>query len=215
MRSGGGTAFLDGLRESTALLEGLGGRRAIILVTDGYDENSTTTVDQVVESAEGAQVTVYVVGVGGVAGISLKGENMLRRIAEETGGRVFFPPREPDLVAVAESVATDAHSRYLITYTPNNQKKDGTWRQVSVDVPDGYRVRTRAGYFAPKPPPIHPALEFTVTDPAHGFVNVTADQLELFEDGVSQTIDTFQDRPGDRFERQHEEDRRSGSAVSS
>ena len=193
MRSGGGTAFLDGLRESTSLLDGLEGRRAVILITDGYDENSTTRVDDVIAAAEGSQVTVYVVGVGGVAGISLKGENMLKRIAEETGGRVFFPPREPDLVAVADSVATDAHSRYLITYTPSNQKKDGSWRQVSVDVPDGYRVRTRSGYFAPKPPAIHAALEFTATDPAHGFVNVSADQLELIEDGVEQKIDTFQE----------------------
>jgi VWFA-related protein len=193
MRSGGGTAFLDGLRESTALLRGLEGRRAVILVTDGYDENSTTTVDEVVASAEAAQVTVYVVGVGGVAGISLKGENMLRRIADETGGRVFFPPREPDLVGVAESVATDAHSRYLITYTPSDQKKDGTWREVSVAVPEGYKIRTRAGYFAPKPPPVRSAVEFTVTNASRKFVPVTADDLELFEDGVPQAIDTFQE----------------------
>jgi VWFA-related protein len=193
MRAGGGTAFLDGLRESTTLLKGLEGRRAIILITDGYDENSKSTVDEVLETADAAQVTVYVVGVGGIAGISLKGEQMLRRIADETGGRIFFPPREPDLVGVAESVATDAHSRYLITYTPSDQKKDGTWRQVLVDVPEGYRVRTRAGYFAPKPPAIRPSLEFTVTDPSHGFVNVTAEELELLEDGVEQKIDTFQE----------------------
>ena len=101
MHAAGGTAFLDGLREGTRLLEGLQGRRAIILITDGYDENSTTTLDEVVSVAQSAQVTVYVVGIGGVAGISLKGEMMLRRIADETGGRIFFPPREPDLVGIA------------------------------------------------------------------------------------------------------------------
>jgi len=193
MKAAGGTAFLDGLCEGTKLLTGLDGRRAIILITDGYDENSSTTVDAVVQRAEAAQVTVYVVGVGGVAGISLKGEQMLRRIADETGGRIFFPPREPDLVAIADQVATDAHSRYLITYTPSNQKKDGAWRQVTVDVPDGYRVRTRAGYMAPSPPPIRPALEFTVTDTARGFVDITADDLEVIEDGAVQKIDTFQE----------------------
>jgi len=193
MNASGGTAFLDVLNESTSLLQGLEGRRAIILITDGYDENSTATADAVIKSAEAAQVTVYVVGVGGVAGISLKGEQMLRRIADETGGRIFFPPREPDLVAIADQVATDAHSRYLITYTPSNQKKDGAWRQVTVDVPDGYRVRTRAGYMAPRPPPIRPAVEFTVTDDARGFVDVTADDLEVVEDGAVQKIDTFQE----------------------
>ena len=193
MKAAGGTAFLDGLCEGTKLLTGLDGRRAIILITDGYDENSSTTVDAVVQRAEAAQVTVYVVGVGGVAGISLKGEQMLRRIADETGGRIFFPPREPDLVTIADQVATDAHSRYLITYTPSNQKKDGAWRQVTVDVPDGYRVRTRAGYMAPSPPPIRPALEFTVTDNARGFVDITADDLDVIEDGAVQKIDTFQE----------------------
>ena len=193
MHAAGGTAFLDALRESTHLLEGLEGRRAIILITDGYDENSKSTMADVIREAEAANVTIYVVGIGGVAGISLKGEDALRHVANETGGRIFFPPREPDLVAIADSVATDAHSRYLITYTPANQKKDGGWRAVTVDVPDGYRVRTRAGYFAPSPPPIRPALEFTVTDDSHAFVDVTAGDLEVVEDGVPQTVDTFQE----------------------
>ncbi|PWT81981.1 MAG: hypothetical protein C5B57_09505 [Blastocatellia bacterium] len=192
MRAGGGTAFLDGLLESTQLLQGLEGRRAIILITDGFDENSSSRVDEVIKAAEAAQITVYVVGIGGVAGISLKGEDMLRQVANETGGRVFFPPREPDLISVADSVATDAHSRYLITYTPANQTRDGSWREVSVDVAGAYRVRTRAGYFAPVPPPIRPALEFSIADAA-GFLDVTADDLEVLEDGVSQTIDTFQE----------------------
>jgi len=193
MQAAGGTAFLDGLRESTKLLEGFDGRRAVILITDGYDENSTMPIDQVISAAQTAQSTVYVVGIGGVAGISLKGERMLRRIADETGGRIFFPPREPDLVSIADQVATDAHSRYLITYTPANQRKDGTWRQVAVDVPSGYRVRTRAGYFAPSPPPIRPSLEFTVTDADRDFVDITADDLEVFEDGVAQKLDAFQE----------------------
>jgi VWFA-related protein len=193
MHAAGGTAFLDGLQEGTRLLEGLQGRRAIILITDGYDENSTTTLDDVVSVAQSAQVTVYVVGIGGVAGISLKGEMMLRKIADETGGRIFFPPREPDLVGIAAAVATDAHSRYLITYTPADQSKDGQWRQVAVAVPEGYRVRTRAGYLAPRPPPLHPSVEFRVTDASHEFVDVTADDLEVLEDGVAQTVDTFQE----------------------
>jgi VWFA-related protein len=193
MHAAGGTAFLDVLRESTHLLEGMEGRRAIILITDGYDENSKSTIADVIREAEAANVTIYVVGIGGVAGISLRGEDALRRVANETGGRIFFPPREPDLVGIADSVATDAHSRYLITYTPANQKKDGAWRAITVDVPDGYRVRTRAGYFAPSPPPIRPALEFTVTDDAHAFVDITADDLEVVEDGVVQKVDTFQE----------------------
>ena len=193
MRAEGGTALLDALRDSTELLKGLEGRRAVILITDGYDENSTCKVDEVLTAAESAQVTIYGVGIGGVAGLSLKGEDLLRQIAKETGGRLFLSPREIDLVAVAGAVASDAHNRYLITYTPADQKKDGTWRKVSVDVPDGYHVRTRAGYFAPAPPPIRPAVEFTVKDLSHSYVDVTADDFEVIEDGVALSVDTFQE----------------------
>jgi VWFA-related protein len=193
LKAKGGTAIFDALLTSTKLLEGIDGRRAVILITDGYDENSSSTFEDVLKAAEAANVTVYVVGIGGVAGISLKGESLLRTIADETGGRIFFPPREPDLVPIASSVASDAHSRYLLTYTPKNQKKDGRWREVSVEVPEGYRVRTRSGYFAPAPAPIRPTLEFTVTDNERHFVDVTADDLEVVEDGVAQSVDTFQE----------------------
>ena len=193
MRAAGGTAFLDGLRESTALLENVEGRRTIVLITDGYDENSTTPIEDVLKTVQTAHVTVYVVGIGGVAGISLRGAAMLKRIADETGGRVFFPPREPDLVGIAGAVSTDAHNRYLITYTPENQSHDGKWRQVVVDVPNGYKVRTREGYFAPRPAPIRPSLEFRVTDAAHQFVDIAAEDLEVLEDGVAQKVDTFQE----------------------
>jgi VWFA-related protein len=133
-----------------------------------------------------------VVGIGGVAGISLKGERMLREIAEHSGGRVFFPPREQELVGVAGTVATDAHSRYLITYTPSNQIADGAWRQVQVAVPEGFKARTRAGYYAPAPPPIRPNIEFTVMDASRSYVDVTADDVSVFEDGVGQKVDAFQ-----------------------
>ena len=76
------------------------GRRAIVLITDGYDEHSTSSVDDALAAAKAARATVYVVGIGGVAGISLKGERLLRRIAAETGGRAFFPASEDQLELV-------------------------------------------------------------------------------------------------------------------
>ena len=193
MHANGGTAILDSVRESARLLEGVEGRRAIILITDGYDENSQAKAADVLKSVKEADVTVYGVGVGGVAGISLKGEAMLRSLAEETGGRVFFPPREPDLTSVSDAVAADAHGRYLVSYTPANQQHDGTWRNVSVDVPAGYHARARPGYFAPAPPPIRPFIEFTVTNQSREFSDVAASDLDVIEDDVPQTVDTFQD----------------------
>ena len=193
MTAGGGTSILDGLLDSITLLEGREGRRAVVLMTDGYDENSTHSVDEVLEAAEAAHVTLYAVGIGGVAGISLKGETMLKRLTGQTGGRVFFPPREVDLVPIADEVVADAHSRYLLSYTPSNQRIDGSWRAITVEVPDGYTAKSRAGYFAPKPPPIHTDLEFTVTDSARRFVDIAAEDLQIFENGVPQKADTFQE----------------------
>jgi VWFA-related protein len=193
MRAEGGTAILDALVEGAKLLGGLDGRRAVVLLTDGYDENSTSDTDAVIRSANEVQATIYVVGIGGVAGISLRGERTLRALAERTGGRVFFPPREQDLIQVAQDVATDTHNRYLIAYTPTNQEPDGTWRDISVEVPEGLRSVARPGYFAPAPPPIRPMIEFTVTDGNREFVDLTASELEVFEEGVTQTIDTFQE----------------------
>ena len=193
MRSSGGTAILDGLLEGVRMLDGVDGRRAIVLVTDGYDENSSGSLESVIQAAQAANVTVYPIAIGGVAGISLKGEDMLRDLADQSGGRAFFPPRESDLISIADTIESDTHSRYLLAYTPSDQTDDGTWRKISVDVPEGFKVRARAGYFAPKPPPVRPAIEFTVVNGAHQFVDVTSSDLDVVEDGVSQTVDTFQE----------------------
>ena len=146
-----------------------------------------------IKAVEESQITVYSLAIGGVAGISLRGEDLLRRFADRSGGRVFLPPRDAEVVKAAEQVATDARNRYLITYTPSNQRVDGSWREVTVEVPDGFKARTRAGYFAPKPPPIRPRIEFTVKDARLQFVGVTADDIDVLEDGVEQKVDTFQE----------------------
>jgi Mg-chelatase subunit ChlD len=88
----GGTAISDCLEQVSAMAAGIEGRTVVVLITDGYDEHSSKPVSQSLTDAERSGVTVYVVGIGGVAGISIRGEQLLRRIATETGGRGFFPP---------------------------------------------------------------------------------------------------------------------------
>ncbi|MEQ1574925.1 MAG: VWA domain-containing protein [Vicinamibacterales bacterium] len=193
MKAAGGTAILDALREATRLLDGVEGRRAVILITDGFDENSTIDLDTALETVERSQATVYTVAIGGVNGVSLGAEGILRRLTQRSGGRSYFPWRDADLPAVASEIAADAHNRYVMTYTPSNQKKNGAWRAISVEVPKGYVARARAGYRAASPPPIRPTIEFTVTDESRKQVQIAAEDLEVFEDGVAQTIDTFQE----------------------
>ncbi len=190
----GGTAILDALAGASGLLANVEGRRIIVLVTDGYDEHSTLTYDDALKAVQASGSTVFVIGVGGVAGVSSRGERMLKRLAAATGGRSFFPWRETQLPDVHDRIASDVSKRYLITYTPTDQRVDGTWRQITLAAADpSYRVRTRPGYFAPKPPPVRPVLEFTVTDTSRTYLSVSRDDLQVVEDGVEQQIDTFQE----------------------
>jgi VWFA-related protein len=191
--SGGGTAILDAVDHMATLLHGVEGRRAVILITDGFDENSTVDVQAAVQKLQAEQITVYTVGMGGVTGVSLHGEGTFRKLTEGTGGRAFFPWREIDLLSVAKEIANDENSRYLITYTPTNQNKDGVWRAITVDVPKGFHARARAGYRAALPPPIRPQIEFRITDKASRYVNVASGDVDVLEDGVKQSIDTFQE----------------------
>jgi Ca-activated chloride channel family protein len=190
----GGTAILDSLVELAERMPPAEDRRSVILISDGYDEASITNFESALASVKSAGLTVYVVGIGGIAGISLKGERELKRLANETGGRFYFPPRPEDLSAVYDQLAADAQNRYLVTYTPTNTARDGSWREIALtaDSTAGkYAVRTRPGYRAPKPPPIRPALEFTVTDTTGQFIDISAADLIVQENGVEQKVETF------------------------
>jgi Ca-activated chloride channel family protein len=194
IRSNGGTSILDSLVQLSRSLPESSGRRAVILITDGYDENSVTPPDAVLDVVKEERVTVYVVAIGGVAGVSLKGERVLRRLAEETGGRMFLPARDDQLELVQTALAADVQNRYLLTYTPANQKHDGKWRQITLNCADpGYHVKARSGYFAPKPAPVKGSIEFTATDTTDNYFDVSADDLEVYEDGVLQHVDSFQE----------------------
>ena len=110
-------------------------------------------------------------------------------------------------------VAADVHSRYLLTYTPTNQEVDGAWRAIrlAIDRPGLHGAQPRPGYFAPKPPPVRPTIEFTSLDASAATqLDCRPHDLVVVEDGVPQTVETFQeasgagvDRAGARRQRQH------------
>lgn len=190
----GGTALRDSMIEVAERLSNTPGRRVVVLITDGYDENSRSTIGDAVAAVKARGITVYCVGIGGVAGISMKGHDELKSVAAATSGKAFFPPRPEELPNVYDVLASDAQLRYLITYTPTNQRRDGTWRTIGLRTyAEDLVVKARPGYFAPPPPPVRPALEFTAMDLQSRFLEVTKDDLIVLEDGVEQKIDTFQE----------------------
>ena len=190
----GGTAMRDSMVQIAGRFDGVEGRRVVVLITDAYDEHSESSLADAVNAVKESGVTVYTIGIGGVAGISLKGHDELKTIAGGTGGRAFFPSRPTELPNVYDVLANDAQLRYLVTYTPANQKRDGSWRSISLRTRDeSLIIKARDGYFAPKPPPIRPVLEFTAMDTGNQYLDLTREDLVLFEDGVEQKIETFQE----------------------
>ena len=194
IQSRGGTAILDALTTLPNLFSAVEGRHVVILITDGYDEQSKAPYDVAIRALQRMQATVYVVGIGGVAGISLRGETLLRRIATQMGGRAFFPIREAQLPDVHATVAADAFRRYLISYTPQNQDPDGTFRKITLaTINPSYKIRTRDGYFAPAPPPVRPTIEFSAVAAGGGEPSLSAADVVVLENGVPQVIDSFEE----------------------
>jgi Ca-activated chloride channel homolog len=190
----GGTAIVDALLEATEQFPNSDGRRVVVLLTDGYDENSTKSFEETLARLKQTGVTVYTVAIGGVSGVSINGEKMLRRIAGDTGGRAFFPWNSKELSQVHTAIADDVQHRYRLAYTPTNQRQDGTWRAISLTTSDAtHKIHARPGYQAAMPPPVRPSLEFTAMDNAQQYVDLTRDDLDVLEDGIKQNVDVFQE----------------------
>jgi Ca-activated chloride channel family protein len=195
LQPAGGTAILESLSQvAEQVSSNDDGRHIVVLLTDGYDENSDIPFDRALDRIKSARATVYVIGIAGVAGISLKGEDVLRRLATETGGRAFFPSRESQLADVHKLIAEDVQLRYVLSYEPSNKKRDGTWRRVKLTTTNPeHTVRVRDGYRAPSPAPIRPQIELTIRDLQRRLIDVTPADLEVFEDGEPQKIEAFQE----------------------
>ena len=192
IKPSGGTAILDALKDVLAGLTTQYERRAIVLITDGYDEHSTSEFKEAVTAAQNSSVTVYVVGLGGVAGISLKGEKLLKELAEQTGGHAWFPRDNRQLSEAYAATAEDVQQRYMVTYTPSNQRRDGTWRAITIKTNDpAQRVRARDGYTAPLAPPVRASFEFSAVGTGERAARIEPDDLVVLEDGVPQKVDAF------------------------
>lgn len=156
------TAMLDALYLGAdyASKEGKNRRKAIIIVTDGLDKDSYYKFNEVVDHLREADVQVYLIGftndLDKDSGLFTKSpknkaEALLTKLADETGGKAFFPKELSEVHTVAQQISTDLRTQYSIGYYPTNMKKDGTFRAVRVQVSAGNRrivARTRNGYTA-------------------------------------------------------------------
>lgn len=149
----GGTSLYDAIfLASDDILKREAGRRVVILLTDGADTTSYYSRDSAIESAWRSEVIIYGIGIGDP---SLGGINMgvLDRLSKETGGRAFQPRSIEDLDRAFTEIQNDLRQQYVVSYTPSNTARDGSFRKIEVRLVGAerkdLRVRHRRGYYAP------------------------------------------------------------------
>ena len=155
LRPGGGTALYDAIY--FACRDRLQQdqprhkfRRAVIIVSDGDDNQSRVTRDQALEMAQKADVVIYSISTN-ISKIEGDGDKVLRYLSLETGGQAFFPFKVQDLAQSFENIANELRRQYNIFYRPEPLKADGLYHSISVRV-NGRKdlvVRARKGYYAP------------------------------------------------------------------
>ena len=126
-------------------------RRAIVIISDGDDNQSRYTRDQALEMAQKADVVMYAISTN-ITRIESDGDKVLKYLAQETGGRAFFPFKVEDLDQSFENIANELRHQYSISYRPEPLKTDGLFHVIDVRVRErkNLLVNVRRGYYAPK-----------------------------------------------------------------
>ena len=169
--SGGLTALLDavhiGLEE---IKRSKNPRKALLVISDGGDNNSRYTSTQITDLVREADVQIYAMGVFeptlplglGLKGLSgshlgaaeLDGPRLLSEIADQTGGRALAASSLRDLPAIAQRIGIELRNQYVLAYSPHNQSRDGKYRKIEVKLEQpkalpALKARWRSGYYAP------------------------------------------------------------------
>jgi Ca-activated chloride channel homolog len=151
----GATAIWDAvaLTSSNVLANAPGvRRRAIIVLTDGWDTASRLAQKEAINRTLAAEAVIYAIGLGGkMEGVD---RNSLRDLAQRTGGRAFFPDKKLDLNAAFAEIERELRTQYLIAYSSTNKRRDGTYRKITIEITnpelrkEKLEIRHRPGYYA-------------------------------------------------------------------
>jgi len=154
LRPGGGTAMYDAVYYASRdkLMKAQAGgpvRRAIILVSDGEDNQSRVTMSETIEMAQRAEVIVYAISTN-ISNIKMRGDKVMEKMAEATGGRAFFPFKIEDVSNAFAEIQDELRSQYAVAYKPADFQADGRYRSIDITADNKkYHVRARKGYYAP------------------------------------------------------------------
>ncbi|MBS1804605.1 MAG: VWA domain-containing protein [Acidobacteria bacterium] len=156
LRPGGGTAMYDAVYTAckTKLLDSSRGqepvRKAMILISDGDDNQSRVHLDESIKMCQRAETIVYAISTNWTPSRG-KGDQVLTQLAQDTGGQVFFPPSVEQMSNSFKNIEEELRSQYALTYVPADFKASGQFRPIYLYCTDRrYVARARKGYFAPK-----------------------------------------------------------------
>ena len=128
-------------------------RQALIVFSDGEDTSSLVSFDEVLDLAKRGETAIFTISLRGTDTQSKgfrEAEFVMRQLAQETGGRAFFPTKIEDLNGVYGQIADELASQYSLGFISRNAKRDGAWRQLVVQIArPGATPRTKRGYYAP------------------------------------------------------------------
>ncbi len=158
LRPGGGTAMFDAIyfacrdKLLNSQQPGVATRKAIILLSDGDDNQSHVSREEAIEMAERAEVVIYTISTN-ISGSKSPGDKVLQRIADVTGGRAFFPFQLTDVANAFQEIQDELRSQYAVSYKPAGFVADGRFRSIEILAQNhkGFHVRSRRGYYAPTP----------------------------------------------------------------
>src|SRR5450755_823026 len=155
LRNGGGTAMYDAIYKACRekLSKDRGDhpvRRAIIVVSDGEDNQSEVTRALAIETAQRAEVIIYAISTDD-SGLILRGDKALQQLADATGGRAFFPYKMKDITRSFAAIEDELRSQYVVSYKPADFDADGRYRSIEITaMKKDLQVRARKGYYAPR-----------------------------------------------------------------
>jgi VWFA-related protein len=155
LRPGGGTAMYDAIyfacRDKLMKQDQsrVATRRAIILLSDGEDNQSRVAREEAVEMAQRAEVVIYAISTN-TSGLVTRGDKVLQHFADQTGGKAFFPFKIQDVADAFSQIQDELRSQYAIAYKPADFIADGRYRKIDIIADNKrYKVRARKGYYAP------------------------------------------------------------------
>jgi VWFA-related protein len=154
LSDGGGTALYDAIynicRDKLKERPDRPVRKAIILLSDGEDNQSEHTRTQAVEMAQRAEVIIYAISTDD-SGLVLRGDKILQQLADATGGRAFYPFKMKDITRSFAAIEDELRSQYIVSYHPANFDADGRYRSIEITaLKKDLQVRARKGYYAPR-----------------------------------------------------------------